>query len=66
MMDERLLLQFRMAQGPHSNRPRTHEDQRASHGNDNKGSAPAILEDKANGIDALHPSMKRYQQSEGF
>ena len=46
MMDERLLRQFRMAQGPHNNRPRTHEDQEVSSGNGNKENAPPKLDEK--------------------
>ena len=66
MMDERLPRQFPMAHGHHSNRPTKQEDQQVSPGNGTKETAPPKLEDKANGIDALHPSMKRYQQNEGF
>ena len=36
MMDKRLLRQFRMAQGPHSNRTAKQKGQRASPGNGNK------------------------------
>ena len=61
MMDQRLLRQLRMAHGHHTNRPAKQEDQQASHGNGNKENAPLKLEGNANGIDALHPSMKRYQ-----
>ena len=61
-MDKRLLRQFRMAHGHHSNRTAKQEDQQVSRGNGNKENAPPKLEDKANGIDALHPSIKRYQQ----
>ena len=61
MMDKKLLRQLRMAHGNHSNRTATQEDQKLSHGNGNKETAPPELEDKANGIDAVHPSIKRYQ-----
>ena len=65
MMDERLQRQFRMAQGPHSKRTAKHKDQQVGHGNGTKGSAPPKIEDKANGIDALHPSIKKYQPKQG-
>ena len=65
MMDKRLLRQFHMAPGHHSNRPTKHEDQKLSRGNRTKETAPPKLEDKANGIDALHPSIKRYQPKQG-
>ena len=65
MMDKRLPRQFRMAQDDHIDRTGTQEDQEVKSGNGNKETAPLKLEDKANGIDALHPSIKRYQQSEG-
>ena len=66
MMDKRLLRQFPMAQGHHSNRPTKQEDQQVSYGNGNKETAPAKLEDKANGIDAVHPSIKRYQPKQAW
>ena len=47
MMDERLLRQFRMAQGPHSNRPAKQEDQQVSRGNGTKETAPLKLEENA-------------------
>ena len=47
MMDKRLLRQFPMAQGHHSNRPTKQEDQQVSYGNGNKGSAPPKLEENA-------------------
>ena len=65
MMDKRLLRQFRMAQDDHRDRTAKQEGQQISYGNGNKGSEPAELEDKANGIDGLHPSIKRYQPKQG-
>ena len=46
MMDKRLLRQFRMAQGDHSNRTAKQEDQQISHGNGNEETAPPKLEEK--------------------
>ena len=65
MMDQRLLRQLRMAHGHHSNRTAKQEDQQVSRGNGNKENAPLKLEGIANGIDALHPSMKRHQPKQG-
>ena len=65
MMDERLLRQFRMAQGPHNNRPRTHEDQEVSSGNGTKETAPAELEEKEIVTDGLAALAKRYQPKQG-
>ena len=66
MMDKRLLRQFRMAQGDHSNRTAKQEGQQISHGNGNKGSAPRKLEEKEIVTDALAALSKAHQQSEGF
>ena len=65
MMDKRLLRQFRMAHGHHSNRTAKQEGQQISHGNSNKGSAPPKVEEKEVVTDGLAALAKRYQQSEG-
>ena len=65
MMDKRLLRQFHMAPGHHSNRPTKHEDQKLSRGNRTKETAPAILEEKEIVTDGLAAVAKAHQQNEG-
>ena len=65
MMDKRLLRQFRMAQGDHSNRTAKQEDQQISHGNGNKETAPAKKQEKEIVTDGLAALAKRYQPKQG-
>ena len=65
MMDKRLLRQFPMAHGHHSNRPTKQEDQRVSPGNGSKETAPRKLEEKEIVTDGLAALAKAHQQNEG-
>ena len=65
MMDKRLLRQFPMAQGHHSNRPTKQEDQQISPGNGTKETAPSKKEEKEIVTDGLAAVAKAHQQNEG-
>jgi len=66
MMDERLLRQFRMAQGPHIDRPAKQEDQQVSPGNGTKETAPSKKGEREIVTDGLAALAKAHQQNEGF
>ena len=66
MMDKRLPRQLRMAHGNHSNRTAKQEDQKLSHGNGNKETAPAKKQEKEIVTDGLAALSKAHQQNEGF
>ena len=64
MMDKRLLRQFHMAPGHHSNRPTKHEDQKLSRGNGTKEIAPRKLQEKEIVTDGLAALAKAHQQKQ--